>query len=240
MSSPAQQSRRPPQALADIFLANGSYRPTDASGADFRDSSITPEQALTTKGWLLARWSPAVLEKLGLPTDHNERVQSKNFRGYALHGAHLNDLDLAGATLDNADLTGASLESAHLEEASLRNADLTNAQRLNAYQLRGADLTLAKLSPDMADSLKTQPSVDEATKTSRKVFLTMLAACLYCWLTILSTTDAGLLVGSSTLALPIVQTPIPVIAFFGAAPVLLLIVYFGAVGASLELACEAD
>jgi uncharacterized protein YjbI with pentapeptide repeats len=250
MSSSAPQSRLPSQALHETLAANANGQPADltgqdlqgmdfvgyefagakVSGADFRDSTITPEQALTTKGWLLARWSPAILEKLGLPTDHNERVQSKNFRGYALRGAHLNDLDLSGAilaeaTLDKADLTGANLEFAHLEEASLRNADLTNTQGLNAYQLRGSDLTLAKLPPDIADSLKTQPGVDEATKTSRKVFLTMLAACLYCWLTILSTTDAGLLIGSSTLALPIVQTPIPVVAFFGAAPVLLLIVY---------------
>jgi hypothetical protein len=72
---------------------------------------------------------------------------------------------------------------------------------------------LTKLPPEIADSLNTQPGVDEATKTSRKVFITTLAACLYCWLTILSTTDAGLLIGSSTLALPIVQTPIPVVAF---------------------------
>jgi hypothetical protein len=53
----------------------------------------------------------------------------------------------------------------------------------------------------------------------------MLAACLYCWLTVLFTTDAGLLVGGSNLALPIVQTPIPIVAFFGATPVLLLTVY---------------
>src|SRR6202049_45016 len=268
MSTPAQQSRRPPQALDDILRANGQPADltaqdlhgldllgytldgavlknanlagtdlagttlvgADVSGADFRDSSITPEQALLTKGSVLARWSPAVLEKLGLPTDHNARVESKQCRGDTVRGAHLNDLDLssatlADATLDKADLTGANLAFAHLEETSLRNADLTNTQGLNAYQLRGVDLTLAKLPPDIADSLKTQPGVDEATKTSRKVFLTMLAACLYCWLTILSTTDAGLLIGSSTLALPIVQTPIPVIAFFGAAPVLLLIVY---------------
>jgi hypothetical protein len=84
---------------------------------------------------------------------------------------------------------------------------------------------LAKLPDEIAESLQTLPRVDEATKTSRKAFLTMLAACLYCWLMILATTDAGLLLGNSTPALPIVQTPIPVLAFFGAAPVLLLIIY---------------
>ena len=216
--------------LQKANLTGTTLTGADVSGADFRDSSVTTAQALSTKGWLLARWSPEVLGTLGLPTDHNERVEKKQFRRYALRGARLSGLDLSKAVLaeaimDKADLTGANLEFAHLEEASLRDTDLTNTQGINAYQLRGADLSLAKLPPEIADSLKTQPVVDEATKTSRNVFVTMLAACLYCWLTILSTTDVGLLLGSSMVALPIVQTPIPIVAFFGAAPVLLLIVY---------------
>jgi hypothetical protein len=131
---------------------------------------------------------------MGLPADHSERFSRKDFHGYVMEGKSLSGLDLSGI---------------ELAEASLRDADLTNTTGLTARQLRGADLRLAKLPPEIADSLNKQPGVDEATKTSRKVFLTMLAACVYCWLTILSTTDAGLLIGSSTLALPIVQTPIP-------------------------------
>ncbi len=216
--------------LSDVDLTGVNLSDADISGADFRDASISVEQARSAKGWLLARWSPEVLDALRLPPNHNERVGTKSFRGYYLKEATLNGLDLsdailAEATLDKAKLAGADLEFATLEEASLRGADLTNTRGLVAYQLRGTDLAEAKLPPEIADSLKTQPGVDEATKTSRKVFLTTLVACLYCWLTILSTTDAGLLIGNSTLALPIVQTPIPVVAFFGAAPVLLLIVY---------------
>ncbi|MBZ5636146.1 MAG: pentapeptide repeat-containing protein [Acidobacteriia bacterium] len=147
-----------------------------------------------------------------------------------LSGEDLHDMDLRGylfarANLTEANLSGANLADVELSEASLRFADLTNSTGLTARQLRGADLSLARLPAEVVDSLNSQPGVDEASKTSRKILLTMLAACLYCWLTILSTTDAGLLVGSSMLSLPIVQTPIPVVAFFGAAPVLLLIIY---------------
>jgi hypothetical protein len=108
MSSPAPEPRLPSKELHEILAAHARWRqnPSEGqqadltgrdlqgmvfvsyefagakvSGADFRDSSITPEQALTTKGWLLARWSPAVLDKLGLPTNHNDRVEKNNFVG---------------------------------------------------------------------------------------------------------------------------------------------------------------
>jgi len=191
--------------LTDVSLSGAAV-----SGANFCDAVVTREQAWSATGWFLANWSPELINTMDLPSDHNERFGRKDFRGYVMNGRNLSGLDLAGIDL---------------AEASLRDADLTNTTGLTARQLRGADLRLAKLPLDIADSLNAQPGVDEATKTSRNVFLTMLAACLYCWITILSTTDAGLLVGSSTLALPIVQTPIPVVAFFGAAPVMLLIIY---------------
>ena len=151
----------------------------DISGADLRDASITPLQARSTKGWLLARWSPVLLNALGLPPEHNERLEFKDFRKYALSGARLNDLDLTAAdfrdaTLDNVTFVGANLEFADFGDASLRNADLTNTHGLRARQLRGAVLILTQLPPEIAESLNTLPGVDEATKTSRKVFLTCL------------------------------------------------------------------
>jgi uncharacterized protein YjbI with pentapeptide repeats len=140
----------------------------------------------------------------------NPKADPKKFKRANLSGVNFDGLDLTDAVLDNADLS---------------RTDLRAQRGLKAYQLRGTDLSGAKLPPDIKESLKTLPGVDEATKTSRKVFLIVLAACLYCWLTILSTTDAALLIGNSTLALPIVQTQIPIAAFYGATPVLLLIVY---------------
>lgn len=53
----------------------------DISGAEVRDAYITSEQALSANRWFLARWSPTLLDRLGLPPDHNERLESKNLRG---------------------------------------------------------------------------------------------------------------------------------------------------------------
>ncbi|MBV9769781.1 MAG: pentapeptide repeat-containing protein, partial [Bryobacterales bacterium] len=133
--------------------------------------------------------------------------------------------DLSGADLKGIDFGDANLSVAKLDEAVLSDADLSHVRGLGAPQMRGADLTGAKLPDSIVESLKKPPGVDEASKNSRQLFLIMLVAALYCWITIFSTTDAALLLGSTPLALPIVQTPIPVGAFFGFAPVLLLAVY---------------
>lgn len=96
---------------------------------------------------------------------------------------------------------------------------------LRAGELRGSDLTGATLPTVLAETFKSLPGVDEATKGARDLFLVLMAACLYCWLTMLSTTDVTLIAGNSTLALPIVSTPIPITTFFLVGPMLVLAVF---------------
>ena len=54
----------------------------------------------------------------------------------------------------------------------------------------------------------------------------MLAACLYSWLTIGTTSDLNLVTNRATSALPIIQTSIPIVGFYFIAPVLLLLTFF--------------
>jgi uncharacterized protein YjbI with pentapeptide repeats len=89
-------------------LSGTTLTDADISGADFRDARVTLEQARSAKGWLLARWSPEILNALGLPENHNDNVRAKLFRGHALAGAHLNDLDLSRAVLADAILDNAT------------------------------------------------------------------------------------------------------------------------------------
>jgi uncharacterized protein YjbI with pentapeptide repeats len=202
----------------------------DVAGSDFSDAITPPGTALSTKNWLLARWPTDVLQSVRLPKDHNDRVAERNFESYNLDGRDLSGFDLSkanlrGASLNYAVFANTDLHGTVLVNCVLHNVDLKAARGLRAYQLLGADLTVAALPDAIEESLKSLPGVDESAKNSRKLFLTMLIACLYCWLTILSTTDAAILLGASSLALPIVQTPIPVVASFLAAPVLVLVVY---------------
>jgi uncharacterized protein YjbI with pentapeptide repeats len=207
-----------------------NLRDSDVAGADLSKARISSATVLTTRNWILARWPQDVLSDIGLPDNHNERVTRKDFQEYNLDshvfsGFDLLGANLRGASLKNSTFTGADLHGTILANCILHNSVLAGANGLQSHQLRGADLTLAQLPKGIDDSLNSLPGVDEGSKNSRKLFVTMLLACLYCWLTISSTTDTALILGSASLALPIVQTPIPVVAFFVAAPILLLVIY---------------
>ena len=63
-----------------------------------------------------------------------------------------------------------------------------------------------------------------AGRNASRMFLAVLAACLYVWLSMAQTTDAALLT-NSPFVLPIIQTQIPHGAFYALAPVLLVAMY---------------
>jgi uncharacterized protein YjbI with pentapeptide repeats len=149
-----------------------------------------------------------------------------------LRGAALRGKDLSGANLRAADLRGAGLSEANLSGASLREAnlqgvDLSVAQRgLQTEQLAGADLTGATLPPELTKLYESLQNVNNISESARKLFLAVLAACLYSWLTIATTTDVNLITNRASSPLPIIQTSIPIVGFYWVAPLLLLSVYF--------------
>jgi uncharacterized protein YjbI with pentapeptide repeats len=134
-------------------------------------------------------------------------------QGAYLYGAQLQGAGLRGANFCEADLRGASFErlevkkdgkagqerSADLANADFHDADLSDAQLktvngLRGEMLAGAVLTNAKLPDDVArfDQLK---HVEETSRNAITVFFGLLAACLYSWLTIATTTDLALITG---------------------------------------------
>ena len=91
--------------------------------------------------------------------------------------------------------------------------------------LAGAVLTNAKLPEDVArfDQLK---HVEETSRNAITVFFGLLAASLYSWLTIATTTDVALITGTASSPLPIINTNIALSGFYLAAPLILIAVYF--------------
>ena len=91
--------------------------------------------------------------------------------------------------------------------------------------LAGAVLTNAKLPDDIKtfDQLK---HVEETSRNASTVFFGLLAASLYSWLTIATTTDVALITGTASSPLPIINTNIALSGFYLAAPLILIAVYF--------------
>jgi uncharacterized protein YjbI with pentapeptide repeats len=142
------------------------------------------------------------------------------------------EVDLVGQDLRRINLHGAIFKDANLlrtdlREADLRDVDFTGVQGgLQPQQLAGADLTGATLPEPLTKLFDELKAVGDISESARKLFLAMLVACLYSWLTIATTTDVNLITNRASSPLPIIQTSIPIVGFYVVAPLLLLCVYF--------------
>ena len=149
----------------------------------------------------------------------------------------LEDIDLSGFDLAHASLRrvtfrnvkfgNCDLSEAELREAVLSGADLSAVTGfLEPQQLAGTNLTGAKLPESSLELFEDLDVVKGVSANAQKLFITMLAACLYSWLTIATTSDVNLVVNRATSPLPIIGTSIPIVGFYFVAPLLLLVIYF--------------
>jgi hypothetical protein len=181
-------------------------------------------------------------------------LERASLTGTKLGKAKLRGANLSGANLSNADLREASLLRTTLRSAIVQDAWLStdgkteNVTGLLSSQLVDSNLSGAKV-PETIGKFEALPNIQEGRKNATTLFISLLAACLYSALTIATTTDAGLLTNKAASAtLPNISVPIPIVAFYWVAPVLLccLYVYFllnrqwdtsGAVIQNLKLRC---
>ncbi len=153
------------------------------------------------------------------------RLEKANFSHSSLVKA-----TLMGALLDGADLTGVNLSGADvtglsgLETAVLQGADFTNARGVNGHAFAGQDLTGVTL-PSALESFGGVRQVEEISRPAKSIFLSLIGACLYAWLTIGASSDANLIVNAASAPLPIIQAPVPMVGFFIAGPAILFVLY---------------
>jgi len=190
--------------LNDGFTAWNSWRASNKPSIDLTGASLDGRD-FTNFDLRFANF-----ERAGL--------RGANFSLAELHGANLEDSDLSGATFNGADISEASFR-----EAKLRSADLSNVRgTLQQEQLAGADLTAAKLPDSLSRVLTDLGALKALSDSARNLLFAVLAACLYCWLTIATTTDVNLLTNHTSSPLPVIQATIPIVGFFIVAPLLLL------------------
>jgi uncharacterized protein YjbI with pentapeptide repeats len=148
-----------------------------------------------------------------------------------LSGAGLEGLDLTGYDLSGANLRGVTFGNCKLSRADLRETDLQGADLSTAggpffgQQLAGANLARAVLPEDLKDLAKGLDDASSISDSAQKLFFLMMAACLYSWLTIATTSDVNLITNDVTSALPIIDTNIPIVGFYVVAPLVLLAIY---------------
>jgi|SRR5208337_3255274 len=157
-------------------------------------------------------------------------LEGANLRGVRLGPAFLSDTYLRQADLSQANLQHVNFAESYLSNASLREANLQGADLsgvtggLRTEQLAGADLTGAKLPDDLKTLYDKLENAKGISENARKVFLVVLAACLYCWLA--TAPDVNLITNRPTSPLPTIQASVPVVGFYVIVPLLLLCAYF--------------
>lgn len=131
--------------LGEATLSNANLLLADFKGAN----GLKVEQLKAAQNWSLALYDAAMLQRLNLPPDHNDRVLKKQLSNYDLRGVVLAGTFLVKADLQGADLRGADLSHTELRQANLQGADLSGADLTGAYlaeaNLKGAKLNGAKL-----------------------------------------------------------------------------------------------
>lgn len=226
MTAPGQSTaKHSKEALAAQLKAGveawNKWRSTPAAGAtlDLSDTSLN-QSDLTGANLAAVNLSSADLSYAKL-------ARGTNLWKANLSNAFLDHANLRGANLSQVNFTGATLDEADLRDSNLGGADLSNVKGgLLPRQLAGADLTGTKLPEPLANLYDKLGSVSDISDSAKKLFLALLAACLYSWLTIATTKDVDLITNRASSPLPVIQTAIPIVGFYVVAPLILLCIYF--------------
>ncbi|PKK83255.1 MAG: hypothetical protein CVT49_09630 [candidate division Zixibacteria bacterium HGW-Zixibacteria-1] len=184
------------------FLANASLLASDLRGAHLFRADL----------------SSAILS--------NAKIQDAKCNNANFSNADLNSADVDGAIFDKANLQNANLDNIkNLNKASLHNVNMEGATGLKGTEFARADITGARL-PEGIRDFSALETVEETSRNARKIFFATLLACVYCWLTIGTTTDVKLITNTASSPLPIIGTAIPIAWFYKVAPVMLACLYF--------------
>ena len=167
------------------------------------------------------------------------RGTEANLRGANLQGADLSSVDMEALKqnevqpdeeAESGQTVVTNIRPTNLENTDFRDADLSNAKlstviNLQSGQLAGTNLSNAKLPSDIRD-FQGLRQVEENSKHARNIFLAMVAACFFVWLTIATTTDVALVLNSSGTPLPIINAAMPIAWFYWTVPAIMLALYF--------------
>ncbi|MCS4044574.1 uncharacterized protein YjbI with pentapeptide repeats [Salinibacter ruber] len=215
------------EILSDADLSGALLTRADLSGIDLRDSDCSD-----------ANFREADLpEALLLGTDLTEA----NLQGTDLSAVKLRDADmqkarlwntgLSGAELQNADLRRARLSGADMTEAKLQNADLEGAKGMQIDQVRGANLSMAKLPEEIINfegpNGGSLSAVKVGTQAAKKLLISVLLACAYAAMaiTLKSEVGGGTSEGSESIRLPLIGMGMETVEFYYTAPFLLALLF---------------
>ena len=161
----------------------------------------------------------------------NATFNDINFASDDLTATSFIDTSFWNVDFSSADLSHSVFENCLFNgSTSFRNSVLQESKfsvglsREDSTLFGGADLTGAKFYDDKhyASEIK---YVSELSKNAKPVFILIISACLFVWLTISTTKDIDYFINASVASLPIIGTEISTVGFYLISPLILLGIY---------------
>ncbi|BDS13106.1 pentapeptide repeat-containing protein [Aureispira anguillae] len=139
-------------------------------------------------------------------------------------GANLSAANFDGANLHNCIFKNAIIKNASFRAADLSHTDFTNCKGSQEAIFARASLEGSNLTDDLVDP-ETLVQIGELAKITKPIFIGLLSACIYSWITIATIQDIAIISDSREVVLPIIQVKIAVSGFFFITPVILYFIF---------------
>lgn len=215
------------EILSDADLSGALLRRADLSGADLRGSDCSGVNFRD------ANLSEALLLDADLPKANLQGtdMSAAKLRDTDMQRARFWNTDLPGAELQNADLRGARLSGADMTEAKLQNAEIEGAKGMQIDQVRGANLSMAKLPEEIINfegpTGGSLSAVKVATQAAKKLLISVLLASTYAAMAITLKSEVGgsASEGSESIRLPLIGMGMETVEFYYTAPFLLALLF---------------
>lgn len=188
--------------LAEGIFVNANFKSTNLLGANV----------------INANFSGADLEGANLKELKGAHA---NFHNASLNAAKLGKADLKFADFQSAKLTKADLSDANFYKAKLKKADLDGATGLTVKQVKGADLSYARI-PENLGEFRRMREVQAESRRTRGGFFILASLSLYSIFVLFNINDVTLFENKS---LGILGVGIPAIWFLRIAPWVLMVFY---------------
>ena len=127
-----------------------------------------------------------------------------------------------------------NLSEFNLTGTILRGVDLSNCKGLTITQLANCDLSGAKLPEGLDFSILKQ--IEDQAKSSNSALKVLILVCIFSIITVFNNTDAQILIDSSSINIPVINTSIKIFSFLSMVPPLILIMYFACIISKIKCA----
>ena len=207
--------------FADARFTDCDLRTCSIQKTEFKNTRLITTR-FTGMDLASAKWQGAEFS--------NCNLQAIDFDGVKFNGASITGSDMRYCSFKGGSYSETTFKRNNFDGVEIRDADFSNAVFLDdnlslSSEHFGGTKLLGITLPKSLEKFGALEHVTETSKHARGVFLALVGACFYTLLTLLTTTDAGLMTNTAGTPLPIINAAMPSTYFLFTVPIVLLVLF---------------